>query len=477
MKLNQLLSDFFDVSKEEYKAINVSGICTDTREVTKGDIFILQKGNNFDSHDSYKELENKVVAFISEREIETTIPYFVVEDANDVIGPIAAKFYGNPTQDMINIAVTGTNGKTSVTSIMSHILQEHHKHVGLIGTNGIFVNDRVLMENIKTPTTPPPLDLQKIAHELKLNHAEYNVMEVTSHGLHYDRTKGIDYKYRLFTNLTADHLDFHKTMAEYFKAKSKLFIEANHDDFCILNKDSDYFTALSKQCNGHVISYGVAQGADFRATNIELNEKNTAFDVSFEGETVRMESALIGMFNISNLLAAIAVTRLEGIPLQTIKSYVASFKGIPGRMERIVIDEKVIVVDFAHTPDALENALQTLADIKSKRLITVFGCGGDRDNSKRPVMGKISEQYSDKVIVTSDNPRTEDPDKIIKDITNGMTGVVDAISDRRDAIHFAINGADAGDIILIAGKGHEKTQIVGTEEFLFDDLEVAKAYK
>ena len=182
------------------------------------------------------------------------------------------------------------------------------------------------------------------------------------------------------------------------------------------------------------------------------------------------------LFNISNLLAAIAVARLEGISLEEMKSSIESFSGIDGRMERVVMDHKVIVVDFAHTPDALENALKTLAEIKSNRLITVFGCGGDRDSSKRPVMGKIAEKYSDKVIVTSDNPRTEDPVSIIKDITAGMAIEVDAISDRRAAIYSAIHDAKAGDIILIAGKGHEKTQIIGTEEFLFDDMEVAKSY-
>lgn len=477
MNLNQLLNHFFDMDKEEYKEINVSGICTDTREVSDGDLFILQKGERFDSHDVYKKLENKVSAFISEKEIDTNIPYFVVADANDIIGPVAATFYGNPTNDMINIAVTGTNGKTSVTSILSHIFQSHHKNVGLIGTNGIFVNDEPMMDNVKTPTTPPPLELQKIAYQMKKHQADYNIMEVTSHGLHFNRTKAIDYKYRLFTNLTVDHLDFHGTMENYFHAKSKLFIDAKQDEFCILNKDSSCFNELNKLSRGKVISYGASKGADVKASNIELNEKYTQFDVTYQNETVRMTSPLIGEFNISNLLAAIAVASLEGIHLHDIKLYVESFTGIAGRMERIVIDDKVIVVDFAHTPDALENALKTLAHIKRNKLITVFGCGGDRDVSKRPVMGEIAQKYSDHVIVTSDNPRTEDPQAIIKDITKGMTQEVDCISDRREAISFAISNAQAGDIILIAGKGHEKTQIVGTTEYAFDDVEVAKSFK
>src|SRR5699024_1269431 len=460
MELNQLLYDFFDVDKAAYANVNITGICTDTREVKEGDLFILQKGEHFDSHDKYKELEHLVSAFISEREIDTSLPYFVVNDANDVIGPIAAKFYGNPTKSMVNIAITGTNGKTSVASIISHILQGHQKSVGLIGTNGIFINDKALLENSKTPTTPPPLDLQTIANELKVHHADYNTMEVTSHGLYFDRTKGIDFKYRVFTNLTVDHLDFHKTMDEYFYAKSKLFTEANKDEYCILNKDSSYFNAMSEKCNGQLISYGILEDADFRASNIELNEKDTLFDVTFKGETVRMKSPLIGAFNISNLLAAIAVTRLEGIPLESIQSYIESFHGIDGRMERNLINDRVVVVDFAHTPDALENALQTLSDIKRGKLITVFGCGGDRDNSKRPVMGEIAEKYSDRVIVTSDNPRTENPDQIIADIASGMTKEVNRISDRREAIHLAIKQAHPGDIILIAGKGHEKTQII-----------------
>ena len=474
MKLNQLLHGFFDVDKVAYANIDVTGICTDTREVKDGHLFILQKGEHFDSHDKYKELEQKVSAFISEREIDTRLPYFVVNDANDVIGPIAAKFYGNPTESMVNIAITGTNGKTSVASIISHILQRYQKSVGLIGTNGIFINDKVLFKNSKTPTTPPPLDIQKISHELRLHHADYTTMEVTSHGLHFDRTKGIDFKYRVFTNLTVDHLDFHQTMDEYFNAKSKLFTEADQDEYCILNKDTSYFHAMKEKCNGRLISYGTLEKANFRASNIELNEKNTLFDVTYQNETVRMKSSLIGAFNISNLLAAIAVTRLEGIPLKCIQSYIESFHGIDGRMERIVKDDRVVVVDFAHTPDALEKALQTLSDIKRRKLITVFGCGGDRDDSKRPLMGEIAERYSDVVIVTSDNPRTEDPDEIMNDIAMGMIREVVCISDRREAIHLAIKQAYPGDIILIAGKGHEKTQIIGTEEFIFVDVAVAK---
>src|SRR5690625_2629875 len=257
MKLNQLLNHFFDMDKEEYQETNVSGICTDTREVSDGDLFILQKGERFDSHDVYKELENKVSAFISEKEIDTNIPCFVVADANDIIGPVAATFYGNPTNDMINIAVTGTNGKTSVTSILSHIFQSHHKNVGLIGTNGIFVNDEPIIDNVKTPTTPPPLELQKIAYQIKRHEADYNIMEVTSHGLHFNRTKAIDYKYRLFTNLTVDHLDFHGTMENYFHTKSKLFIDAKQDEYCILNKDSSYFNELNKLSLGKVVFYEV----------------------------------------------------------------------------------------------------------------------------------------------------------------------------------------------------------------------------
>src|SRR5699024_326205 len=202
--------------------------------------------------DKYKELEQKVSAFISEREIDTRLPYFVVNDANDVIGPIAAKFYGNPTESMVNIAITGTNGKTSVASIISHILQRHQKSVGLIGTTGIFINDKVLFKNSKTPTTPPPLDIQKISHELRLHHA-----------------------------------DFHQTMDEYFNAKSKLFTEADQDEYCILNKDTSYFHAMKEKCNGRLISYGTLEDANFRASNIELNEKNTLFDVTYQHETVR----------------------------------------------------------------------------------------------------------------------------------------------------------------------------------------------
>lgn len=477
MQLYSLLHRFFNLDEKAYKGIEVSGICTDTRELKKGDLFILQEGERVDTHDVYEQLEDKAVAFISEKKIDTQLPCFLVHDANEVIGPVAARFYGDPTENMTNIAVTGTNGKTSVTFILAHLLQAHEKNVGLIGTNGIYMNNESIVHNNKTPTTPPPLELQKIGHEFHQRAAHYNIMEVTSHGLHFDRAKSIDFTYRLFTNLTPDHLDFHPSMTAYFRAKSKLFVQAKQDEYCILNKDSTYFEELQQLSNGKVISYGTAAGADFRATNIELNEQYSLFDVTYADETIRMQSSLVGMFNIVNLLAAIAVARLEGIALTDIQAYLTTFTGIGGRMQRVILDDKVIVVDFAHTPDALENALQTLSAIKKNRLITVFGCGGDRDRAKRPVMGAIAEKYSDQVMLTSDNPRTEDPEAIIDDIVAGMTNEVERITDRRMAIHEAMNVAEPSDIILIAGKGNETTQIIGREEYLFDDIEVAKAYR
>lgn len=476
MQLYSLLHCFFNLDENAYEGIKVSGICTDSRELQKGDLFILQEGERVDTHDVYKQLEEKAVAFISEKEIDTHLPCFLVHDANEMIGPVAARFYGNPTDTMTNIAVTGTNGKTSVTFILAHLLQAYEKNVGLIGTNGIYMNNESIFQNVKTPTTPPPLELQKIGHEFYQRAAHYNIMEVTSHGLYFDRAKSIDFTYRLFTNLTPDHLDFHPSMAAYFKTKSNLFAQAKQKEYCILNKDSTYFDELQQVSNGTVVSYGTAVGADFRATNIELTEQYSLFDVTYKGETVRMQSALVGMFNIANLLAAIAVARLEGMTLTDIQSYLITFTGIPGRMQRIIVDDKVIVVDFAHTPDALENALQTLCDIKRNRLITVFGCGGDRDRAKRPVMGAIAEKYSDQVIVTSDNPRTENPEAIIDDIISGMTNNVERITDRAKAIHMAMKMAEQKDILLIAGKGNETTQIIGREEYSFDDLEVAKEY-
>lgn len=473
MKLGDLLADLFIVNEVD-KNIEITGISIDNRDVKHGDLFIFHKGEKFDSHSCYKSIEDKAQAFISEINLDTDLPQFRIEDTNDLIGLIAARFYGHPTEAMTNIAVTGTNGKTSVIKLISHLLRPTNKLIADIGTNGIFLNDIEIETNTKTPTTPPPLELQEIAYELKNKNSDYLLMEVTSHGLHMGRTLGIGFKYRLFTNLTKDHLDYHQTMEAYLKAKKILFDTANPSDFAIINADSKYAKKIVKDTQAQIITYALDVPADFRAINIEENELNTRFDLIYKDETIPFETELIGRYNVSNLLASIIVAYKEGLPWDAIQGAVNSFHGIKGRLQRV--ETSNVFIDYAHTPDALENVLQTVKNVATGKVIVVFGAGGDRDKTKRPEMGIIAEENSHIPIVTSDNPRTEDPSAIIADILQGMKEKTLAIINRKDAIEQAIKLAEPDDVIIIAGKGQEEYQEINGVRHDFSDYEVAKSF-
>lgn len=461
--------------KKEHEEFVVCGLSNDTRNVKQGDLFIFKEGENFDSHLQYKELEGVVSAFISEKKLDTSTPYVVVENTDEIAAKIASRFYGNPTKYMTNIAITGTNGKTSVSYLTAHILNSNKDKVGVIGTNGVYLRDYKLDQNESTPTTPPPLLMQKIASQIKKLGGTHKVAEVTSHALYFNRAGSIPYKYRVFTNLTEDHLDFHKSMKEYLEQKKKLFSQSGKEDYCIINRDSEYYEEIKRASNGIVVSYGTHQEADVRATNVTLTEKGTAFTLSYKGERCEVYSHLIGDFNIENLLSAITVGLLEGLPVARISKSIESFYGIDGRMERIDDNRRNVYIDFSHTPDALENALKTLRDVTEERLIVVFGAGGDRDKSKRRLMGEVSEKYADVIVITSDNPRTEDPGSIIKDITSGMkTDKYYKVVDRREAIEKAIELSNPDDVILFAGRGNETEQEVGLKKVPFSDMGVTK---
>ncbi len=473
MKLGDLLADLFLVNEAD-KNIEITGISIDNRDIKQGDLFIFHKGEKFDPHSHYKTVENKAHAFISETNLQTDLPQFITEDTNVLIGLIAARFYGYPTEAMTNIAVTGTNGKTSVIKLISHLLRPTNKLIADIGTNGIFLNDLEVESNTKTPTTPPPLELQKIADELKNKNSDYLLMEVTSHGLHMGRTLGIDFKYRLFTNLTKDHLDYHLTMENYLAAKKILFDTADSDEFAIINADSVYADKIVKDTQAETLTYALDVPADFRAINIEEDELITRFDLVYMEETIPFETELIGRYNVYNLLASIVVAYKEGLSWRVIQEAVKSFHGIKGRLQRV--ESSNVFIDYAHTPDALENVLQTVKNVTTGRVIAVFGAGGDRDKTKRPEMGLIAEENSHIPIVTSDNPRTEDPSTIITDIVRGMKEKPLAIENRKDAIEQAIKLAKPEDVIIIAGKGQEEYQEVNGVRHDFSDYEVAKTF-
>jgi len=381
------------------------------------------------------------------------------------------------------VGVTGTNGKTTTTNLIEEVFKEAGHKVGLIGTIMNKVGDRVLPV---TNTTPESLDLQMLLKEMADEGVSHVVMEVSSHALELDRVAGVDYDYAVFTNITQDHLDFHDTMENYLAAKKKLFAGLDRHSakpkpkYGIVNIDDRNAESIIEATTGRVLTYGVAKECDIRASDINLRDNGASFYVSTPAEEFYLELRLTGLFNVYNALAAVSVGFAEGIKWDSIKKALESVKGVPGRMEKVDEGQDFSVfVDYAHTPDGLENIIRAARGFARGRVITVFGCGGDRDRKKRPIMGEISARLSDYTVLTSDNPRTEEPLFIISQIEEGVRRVIDRskysiIPDRREAIAYAVKMAGPGDVVLIAGKGHETYQIVGEQVLHFDDREVAR---
>jgi UDP-N-acetylmuramoyl-L-alanyl-D-glutamate--2,6-diaminopimelate ligase len=395
-------------------------------------------------------------------------------------------FYGSPSQQMRMIGVTGTNGKTTTTYLIERILSDAGFQPGIIGTIQMrYAGHKIDMSR----TTPEALELQQSLHAMVEAGTDACVMEVSSHALEQGRVKGCRFRTAIFTNLTQDHLDYHKTMEDYRAAKGLFFsrlgnefpISKEQHQYAVFNVDdaaTEYFTTLT---SAEVITYGVDQPADVRASEIRITSKGTQFHVStFRGNT-DIQLQMVGKFNVYNALAAIAAGLLEGISLEQVKASLEAIPGVDGRVEAVDAGQSyAVIVDYAHTPDGLENVLKTVKEFATGRVLTVFGCGGDRDRTKRPIMGRLAAQYSDHVIVTSDNPRTEDPALILVDIEQGIiddtthTSTYELEVDRRAAIQKAIEMASPHDVVLIAGKGHETYQLIGHETHDFDDRKVAK---
>lgn len=380
------------------------------------------------------------------------------------------------------VGVTGTNGKTTVTHLIEQILQFAGHRTGLLGTIGKRIAGQT--EEVAN-TTPEAVELHAIIHGMVEQECRYGIMEVSSHALELGRVAGVRYHIAVHTNLTQDHLDFHGTMENYRAAKGKLFSRLGNTfgdnrsemSYAVLNADDENWQYFAEQCAGEFVTYGIDETADVRASDVRVSADGVSFRVhSFAGET-SLHLQLTGRFNVYNALAAISVGLLEEIPLEDIVRALEHVKGIPGRLERVqAAVPYTVLVDYSHTPDSLENALKTVREFAEGRVVTVVGCGGDRDRGKRPIMAQVATDYSDLAILTSDNPRTEDPDQILDDMEAGVRNRANytRITDRRTAIEQAVEGAGAGDIILIAGKGHETYQIVGRTKFHFDDREVAQ---
>ena len=393
-------------------------------------------------------------------------------------------FFDYPANRMRMVGVTGTNGKTTTTHMIRHILKAQGYKVGVIGTVHIMIGDTSYpIHN----TTPDVVDLQHILHQMVQENVEYCVMEVSSHALALGRVSGVEFDTAVFTNLTQDHLDFHKTFENYLAAKCKLFEQVSapnqvkDNKGAVINIDDSYGHRVMEKTTAPTITYSTLGKGTLNASDVHMSTKNSQYTVNYKGESYPVSMNTTGLFNVYNTLAAIGACLQEGISMEAIDTALKTFSSVPGRFELIEEGQDfAVVVDYAHTPDGLQNILETAKAIKENRIIIVFGCGGDRDATKRPIMGRIAAEYGDKIYVTSDNPRTEDPVQIVKDVEVGVKEALrdgtsyEVIVDRREAINHAIHDAKAGDIVIIAGKGHENYQILKNETIHFDDREEAR---
>ena len=461
---------------------SVESIAYDSRRVQRNGMFVALRGEKKDGHHFIDQaIEKGASVIVTEHEgAYPRATFLVVENTRTALADLSAVFYRYPARNLKLAAVTGTNGKTTTTFLIKHICEAAGLRCGLIGTVRYEIGERVLPA---LRTTPESLDLAELLAQIRDAGCRAAAMEVSSHALAQDRTRGLEWNVAVFTNLTQDHLDFHGTMASYFEAKAKLFTQLGAQQkkrtpVAIVNIDDRYGEQLLNKIdkNVRIITYGRSIRADFRASNPRVEFSGTSYQLDARGKSYLVRVPLIGTFNVSNSAAALAAANALGINLRDAVLSIGKSPQIPGRLELVPAKRQFqVFVDYAHTPDALGNVLRTLRELEPHRLITVFGCGGDRDRQKRPMMGDIVDQYADYAIITSDNPRTEDPDAIITEIEKGVRSTrYEKITDRTNAIDRAVALAQPRDIVLIAGKGHENYQEFADYTVPFDDVQVAR---
>jgi len=472
----------------------VVSITEDSRQVIPGSVFVAIKGEHQDGHQFVRQAQTQgAVAVVVEEGFETFEPpqlgrssaIIRVKNSRKALGLLASRLYDMPSAHLQMVGVTGTNGKTTVTYLAKSLLEAQGHHVGLLGTVGyVFGKERLVASH----TTPAPVELQGMLSAMVKAGMDVAVMEVSSHALALERVAGCEFDIAVFTNLTQDHLDFHRTLDEYFQAKLRLFTECvegkqkTGPKRALVNADDERAPMILQRCSIPTWTFGLHAQADIQAEAIRLSMGGTEFVVNSPLGRLTISSQLVGEHNVSNLLAAIGIGLEMGMTVPMIESAVQSVANVPGRFERIDEGQAfAVVVDYAHTEDALYRLLRAAQAIKQGRIITLFGCGGDRDSGKRPKMGQVAARHSDLVIVTSDNPRTENAQTILTQIEQGIQSLrpeercpYQIISDRAEAIHAAVTEAQAGDLVLIAGKGHEDYQIIGTQKIHFDDREEAR---
>ena len=456
---------------EKFDNVEITGIAYDSRNVVEGNVFVCIKGFETDGHRFAKMAEkNGAAVIVAEDPVDVNIPVWYVKNSRQAIADLACTFYEHPSEKFKLIGVTGTNGKTTITYLVRSILEEAGMSVGIIGTNQNIIGDKVLVTQSTTPTTPNALELQQLFDEMARNQADCVVMEVSSHALELERVRGCHFDVGVFTNLTQDHLDFHKTMENYLKAKAKLF---DMSDKGVVNFDDDGGKRIVAEKDCDILKVGLTSESDLWAENIRITARGDEFDLNYQGKQYAMKIGIPGKFSVYNAICAAGAALQLGIDMDTIQRGLAKAKGVLGRVEVVPTEtDYKVLIDYAHTPDGLENIINAVKEFAEGDVITLFGCGGDRDNTKRAVMGEIAGRLSDFSIITSDNPRTEKPEAIVEQIVEGMQktdGKYTVIVDRREAIGYALDHAKPGDVIILAGKGQETYQIIGKEKVDFDE--------
>ncbi len=471
MKLSQLLKCIktYDV----YDDSDVTFITDNSKKVSKGSVFVCIKGKNFDGHDvACQAVEDGAVCVVCDHDLGLK-NQITVSNTREAYSLLCAEFFGRPAEKLKLIGITGTNGKTTTAFLVKNVLEQMGHKTGLIGTVKNMVGDRDVPASL---TTPESYELHSLFREMVNEECEYCVMEVSSQALAQERAAGLHFAAGVFTNLTQDHLDYHETIENYAEAKSKLFAES---DLCVLNLDDEYAMSMMRHSTGRLVTYSVNRDeSDYTAKYIRYKNDGVEYELVTIGYVERVKMRIPGEFTVYNSMAA-AVTLIElGFDFSRVLYAMSLCDGVKGRIEVVPTDtDYTVIIDYAHSPDGLKNILSSLRKIASNRIITVFGCGGDRDRTKRPIMGAIAAKLSDVIVVTSDNPRSEDPEQIVADILEGIKGtkgkkIVQV--DRTKAIKAALDEAGKDDIVLLAGKGHETYQILSTGKIHYDEREIVR---
>ena len=478
MKLSTLVHHLESMGTYNLCDVEITGITNDSRKVRPGYLYVAIKGYKADGHNFIKKsLECGAQAIVSEEKLslDTSIPQIVVRNTRKALSSLSCCFYNNPSQKINVVGVTGTNGKTTTTFLTKSIIEKAGYEAGLIGTINYQIGGKMITAQ---ETTPESVELQRLIAEMVEAKIKFAVMEVSSHSAIQHRIENIDFKTAVFTNITTEHLDYHKTISNYMNAKLELFKNLRKDSFAVLNADDEFSEYFADRTNAKILWYGIKNDADIKAEICRESTSDIMIKLKYSGKEIDMKMPFVGVHNVYNVLAAVASAISLGFELDVIKSGIETAPTVPGRLESVPCNRGFeVVVDYAHTPHALETVLQALRNLVKGRILLVFGCGGDRDKEKRPLMGRIADEKSDVFWLTNDNPRSEDPLNIIDGIKAGIKPgrSFHTQINRHKAIADALSEAKDGDLVLVAGKGHEKYQIIKDTITPFDDREVIKA--